>query len=256
MIISLPMYDWPEVREASDAWAQGILRHLGETGSKLDRNPDYFSVWRRPDLGFSQTCGYPFTHEFQGRLAYVATPHYAVPGCAGANYCSFIFARDERPLADFRGSRAAVNNPDSMSGMLALKLVFAAHAESGHFFARTVETGSHINSMIAVRDGNADICAIDSVCVALARHYRPDYLEGLVEIARSPSVPSLPFVTALGHDPLPVRKALAKAFADPDLAQARAALFLDQHSILADGAYDLILKLECEMEDAGGVKLL
>jgi ABC-type phosphate/phosphonate transport system substrate-binding protein len=255
MIVSLPMYDWPEVREATDAFARNVFKHLGETSIALDRNPDYFSLWRRDDLRFSQTCGYPFTHEFHGRLGYVATPHYAVSGCEGANYCSFVFARERRPLADFRGSRAAFNNPDSMSGMLALKLIFAPHAKSGRFFSRAVETGSHVRSMLAVRDGKADICAIDSVCVALARRYRPDYLDGLVEVARSPQVPSLPFVTAVGGDPGALRLALAKTFTDPELAAAREALFLKSHSILADGAYDLILKLEQQMEEQGGLKL-
>jgi ABC-type phosphate/phosphonate transport system substrate-binding protein len=255
MIISLPMYDWPEVADATDAWAHGVLGHLGRAGQKLDRTADYFSIWRKADLIFSQTCGYPFTHEFRGRLCYVATPHYAVPGCEGANYCSFVFAREPRPLAEFRGSRAAFNNPDSMSGMLALKLVFARHAEAGRFFSGVVETGSHVRSMLAVRDKRADICAIDSVCVAMARRYRPDYLEGLVEVARSPQVPSLPFVTALGRDPAELRLGLAKAFADPKLAATREALFLRSHSILANDAYDLILKLERQVEGQGGLKL-
>ncbi|MGE0005329.1 MAG: phosphate/phosphite/phosphonate ABC transporter substrate-binding protein [Parvibaculaceae bacterium] len=255
MTISLPMYDWPEVRGATDAWAQGILRHLGCENAALDRNPDYFSGWRRADLLFSQTCGFPFTHEFRGRLGYVATPHYAVPGCEGPRYCSLVFAREHRPLAGFRGSRAAINNPDSMSGMLALKLVFASHAESGRFFSRVIETGRHVGSMIAVRDRQADVCAIDAVCVALARRYRPDCLEGLVEIARSPLVPGLPFVTAGHRDPTDLRRALVHAFADPDLAQAREALFLDRHSVLADDAYDLILGLERQMEETGGLRL-
>jgi ABC-type phosphate/phosphonate transport system substrate-binding protein len=249
------MYDWPEVGEATDAWVQGILKHLGQARQTLDRNPDYVAGWRRHDLIFSQTCGYPFTHEFRGRLGYLATPHYAVPGCEGANYCSFIFAREHRRPADLHGSRAAINNRDSMSGMLALKLVFAPHAAEGHFFSRVIETGSHVGSMIAVRDGKADVCAIDSVCVALARRYRPDYVDGLVEIARSPMVPSLPFVTAFGRHPAELRLALARAFADPELTPARAALFLDRHSVLAENAYDLILKLERQMEQAGGLEL-
>jgi ABC-type phosphate/phosphonate transport system substrate-binding protein len=249
------MYDWPEVGKATDAWAQGILKHLDGARGALDRNPDYVAGWRREDLVFSQTCGYPFTHEFRGRLSYVATPHYAAPGCKGPNYCSFIFARQHRCPADFRGHRVAVNNPDSMSGMLALKLVFAPHAQAGRFFSQVVETGSHVGSMIAVRDGAADLCAIDSVCVALARRYRPDYLDGLVEIARSPMVPGLPFVTAPARDPAELRRALAKAFADPDLAQAREALFIDGHSVLAAGAYDIILNLERRMEEAGGLAL-
>ncbi|MGE0238271.1 MAG: phosphate/phosphite/phosphonate ABC transporter substrate-binding protein [Parvibaculaceae bacterium] len=255
MTVSLPMYDWPEVAEATDAWAQGVLTHLGQAGAVLDRDPDYFAGWRKADLVFSQTCGYPFTHEFRGKLGYVATPHYAVPGCTGPDYCSVVFAREPRPLADFRGRRAAVNSSDSMSGMLALKLVFAHLAEDGRFFSQVVETGGHVNSMIAVRDRRADVCAIDAVCVALARRYRPDYLEGLVEIARSPMVPGLPFVTATRRDPAGLRRALARAFVDPDLAAAREALFLTGHSILAEDAYDLILRLERQMEDAGGLRL-
>ena len=256
MTVSLPMYDWPEVGKATDAWMLGILRNLGQTSQVLDRNPDRLAVWRRDDLLFSQTCGYPFTHEFRGRLGYVATPHYGVPGCVGPNYCSFVFAREQRRPDDFRGQRAAVNNPDSMSGMLALKLIFAPHAEGGRFFSKVIETGGHIGSMVAVRDGEADVCAIDAVCVALARRYRPDYLDGLVEIARSPMVPSLPFVTAGGRDAAELRLALARAFADPDLAPAREALFLDGHSVLAANAYDLILELERRMEEAGGLRLL
>jgi len=256
MTISLPMYDWPEVRQATDAWAAGVMKHLGTPGTELDRAPDYFSLWRRSGLVFSQTCGYPFTHEFRGRLAYAATPHYAVPGCERANYCSFIFAREHRPLAGFTGSRAAVNNRDSMSGMLALKLVFAPYATDGRYFSEVLETGRHVQSMIAVRDGKADICAIDCVAVALARRYRPDYLEGLVEIARSPMVPGLPYVTAGGSDPAALRRALDKAFADPQLAAAREALFLEAHSILAATAYDRILMLERQMEESGGLRLL
>lgn len=256
MMISLPMYDWPEVRDATEEWGSGVLRHMGMGGARLDHDPDYFSGWRRSDLFFSQTCGYPFTHEFRGRLAYLATPHYRAAGCAGAEYCSFIFAREKRPLATFKGSRAAVNNPDSMSGMLALKLVFAPHAEEGEFFASVLESGGHIKSMIAVRDGKADVCGIDSVCVALARRYRPDYLDGLVEIARSPAVPGLPYVTALDRDSISLRLALDKAFADPALASARDALFLAGHSVLAERAYDRILELERHMEKAGGLRLL
>ena len=248
------MYDWPEVRGATEAWWRGLSRHLGVT-TELDRNPDHFAAWRRDDLFFSQTCGYPFTHEFKGLLNYVGTPHYAVPGCEGANYCSFIFARFDQPSDSFRGGVAAVNNPDSMSGMLALKLAFAPFARAGKFFARVFESGSHVNSMIAVRDGKADICAIDAVCVALAKRYRPDYLEGLVEIARSPSVPSLPYVTRSGIvDDL--RRALVAAFADPELQACRDQLFLSGQSVLPSTAYDRITDLENDMLRTGGLDLL
>ncbi len=254
MIASFPMYDWPEVRQATDAWWKGLSRHLGVT-VELDRNPDHLAAWRRDDLHFSQTCGYPFTHEFKDLLKYVATPHYAVPGCDGANYCSFIFTRVDQPLDSFRGAIAAVNNPDSMSGMLALKLAFAPFAREGKFFAGATESGSHVNSMIAVRDGLADVCAIDAVCVAMAMRYRPDYLEGLVEIARSPSVPALPYVTRSGNIDA-MRAALTVAFEDLELQECREQLFLNGHSVLRPNAYERITDLESEMQKAGGPELL
>ena len=248
------MYDWPEVHGATEAWWRGLLKHLG-MAIELDRNPDHFAAWRRNDLYFSQTCGYPFTHEFKGLLRYIGTPHYAVPGCEGANYCSFIFARVDQPLDSFRGGIAAVNNPDSMSGMLALKLAFAPFAREGKFFAGVTESGSHVNSMIAVRDGLADVCAIDAVCVAMARRYRPDYLEGLIEIARSPSAPSLPYVTRSGNIDA-MRQALVAAFADSELQEWREQLFLSGHSVLRPNAYERITDLESEMQRAGGLDLL
>jgi ABC-type phosphate/phosphonate transport system substrate-binding protein len=247
MIASFPMYDWSEVRNATDAWWRGLSRHFGVV-LELDRNPDHFAAWRRVDLFFSQTCGYPFTHEFKGLLEYIGTPHYAVPGCEGAKYCSFIFARVDQPLDSFRGGIAAVNTPDSMSGMLALKLAFAPFAREGKFFAS-------VKSMIAVRDGLADVCAIDAVCVAMARRYRPDYLEGLVEIARSPSVPSLPYVTRSGNIDA-MREALVAAFANSELQECRERLFLSGHSVLRPNAYERITDLESELQKAGGLELL
>ena len=254
MIASLPMYDWPELREATDAWWGGIARHLG-VAVGLDRGPDYAGVWLRPDLLFSQTCGYPFTHKLRGKVRLVATPHYDASGCDGPNYCSIIFAREARPLADFRGRRAAVNHDDSMSGMLALKLVFAPLAEHGRFFGSAFDSGGHIASLNAVRDGRADVCAVDAVCVALAGRYRSDYLEGLVEIARSPMVPGLPYVTVAG-DITKLRVGLAAAFADPTLNEARDRLLLTGHSVLDVKNYDRIVELETAMEKAGGLALL
>jgi ABC-type phosphate/phosphonate transport system substrate-binding protein len=254
MIASLPMYDWPEVREASDGWWNGLSRHLG-LELPLERGFDHFPSWRRDDLVFSQACGYPFTHEFRGLLAYVSTPHYMADGCGAANYRSMILARNATPLPHLQGAVAAVNTPDSMSGMLALQLVFAPFAEAGRFFKRAIETGSHVGSMIAVRDGKADVCAIDAVCIAMAKRYRPDYLEGLVEIGRSPLVPSLPFVTRLG-DVDKLRDGLAAAFADTELADVRERLFLAGNSVLGAQAYERIIDLETEMLKVGGLKLL
>jgi ABC-type phosphate/phosphonate transport system substrate-binding protein len=254
MIASLPMYDWPEVREATDAWWHAIAHNLA-IAFPLDRTDPHTALWKRPDLLLSQTCGYPFTHEFAGKLKLVATPHYAADGCAGPDYQSIVLARRKGTLESFRGTTAAVNNADSMSGMLALKLVFAPLARSGHFFGRVIATGGHIRSMNAVRDGAADVCSIDAVCVAMARRYRPKDLEGLVEVARSPMVPGLPYVTIAG-DVERLRGALDRAIADPALREFRDQLFLSGISRLAVEDYARITEHESAMQRAGGLELL
>jgi ABC-type phosphate/phosphonate transport system substrate-binding protein len=241
-LVSLPMYDWPEVRSATDAIWEGIARHAGIAGA-LQRGGPYDALWRDPSLMFSQTCGYPFTHEFKGLLQYIGTPHYQADGCEGAFYRSIVFARVYEPLASFKGARPAINSRDSMSGYLALKAVFAPLAMNGEFFAPTLVTGGHLNSMAAVREGRADLCSIDAVCVGLARKHRPQDLQGLVEIARSPLVPGLPFITRAG-DVGKLRAAVAAAIADPDLVDARAALLLGGFSVLPNGAYGQIIALE------------
>lgn len=242
MLASLPMYDWPEFRDATDAFWAGLVEHARMRGT-LDRRSDYHSFWHQDKFDFSQTCGYPFTHEFSGLLNYVATPHYAAAGCDGPFYSSTIFAREALASGVQKGWRVAMNSLDSMSGCLAFKLAFPAQTRQGDFFAPALITGGHLNSLQALREGRAECCAIDAVCVALAKKYRPQDLLGLVEIARSPQVPGLPFVTRGGNVNL-WREALNNAFADPALAQARAALLLDGVSVLPDRAYDQILDLE------------
>jgi ABC-type phosphate/phosphonate transport system substrate-binding protein len=242
LLASLPMYDWPEIRAATDAFWAGLCRHAG-VDVALDRTRDHHDLWRQSSFQFSQTCGYPFTHEFKGLLQYIATPHYAADGCDGAQYSSIVFAREDVPLAAIKGWRPAVNSLDSMSGHLALKLAFPTETRMGDFFAPALITGGHLSSLAAVREGRADLCAIDAVCVELARKYRPQDLDGVVEIARSPMVPGLPFVTR-GGDVKAWRAAVLKTFADPSLAKARAALLLGGISVLAEGAYEKILALE------------
>jgi ABC-type phosphate/phosphonate transport system substrate-binding protein len=242
MFASLPMYDLPEIQWATDALWQAIANGLN-ADIPLVRAQDWTAPWRNPALIFSQTCGYPFTHEFAGQLTYVATPHYSADGCEGPNYSSILFAREKAPLKDFRGKVAVINNADSMSGMLALQLVFAPYAKDGDFFAGAMESGGHLASIAAVQNGTADICAIDCVTVALCRKHRPETLRGLVEISRSPSVPGLPYVTRAA-EPDALRAALKAAIADPDIKDAREALLLTDFSVLDPKSYDVILQLE------------
>jgi ABC-type phosphate/phosphonate transport system substrate-binding protein len=263
---SLPMYDWPEVRDATDAWAKGLARRLRAQGfaeAPLDllRHEDFSQAWQSSELMLSQCCGYPLVHLYGGVLTPVLTPHYAVEGCSGPAYSSFVLVRSAdniHALTELRGRVSAINDRHSMSGMLALKLVFGPLTDNGKFFAHTVETGTHASSLAAVLRGKADVCAVDAVCVALARRYRPELLAGLTEIARSPLVPGLPYVTAGHRSPqelVRMRQAIAAAFVDPELQPARDALFLSGCSPLDCSDYAIIAALERNLERHGGLAL-
>lgn len=98
------MYDWPEVRWATDAlWAAiaGRLRHAGiDAPDELDRTRSSADVWRHPALILSQTCGWPYATQLPDVVQLVATPVYDVEGCDGPLYSSAIVARrgDEGPM--------------------------------------------------------------------------------------------------------------------------------------------------------------
>ncbi len=260
-------YDWPEVRSATDAWWGGLARHLRNQGfadvpSALDRSGGYTDAWSDPRTLLSQTCGYPLTHEFAGRLHVVGTPRYAADGCVGSSYCSVILARtgEGAMLGDFRGRRAAVNNPDSMSGMLALRLAIqqalagTTGGDDVPFFGEIVWSGGHLSSIGLVRTGEADLCTVDAVCFALTSRYRPDLLDGIQALGHTPLVPALPYVIPITRstgDANRVQAALFAAAADPTLADARAALLIDGFEAVPIHAYDRILQLEAGLIPLG-----
>jgi len=266
MYASLPMYDWPEVREATDAWWAGLRRHLAAEGfpdvpPALDRDTPAGDQWRSPSLLLSQTCGYPLTHALEGRVEVIAAPAYAADGCEGATYRSVIVVRAgsrHSALEHLRGSRAAYNGRDSLSGHLALRCVFAPLARQGRFFGSTVETGAHANSMRLVAEGEADVAAIDCVSFALAQAHRPKLARALRVIGTSPSAPSLPYITAVGR-PRPeiarCKRALASACEDRRLSDARDALLLKGLEFVALTAYSRVLDLEAAADALGYTEL-
>ena len=126
MRASLPMYDLPELRVATDAWwlgvAQAAARHgVDPVPLRLDRTEP--SAWGLPDLLLSQCCGRDLVTHLAGQVEAVAIPHYRAAGCACGTYRSWLVALRADPrqrLEDFFGSTAAVNYTGSHSGWVAL----------------------------------------------------------------------------------------------------------------------------------------
>ena len=60
-LADLPWYDFAELRAHTDAWWQGIAKHLTRQGvvglpAVLSRDGDYAARWRQPNLLLSQAC--------------------------------------------------------------------------------------------------------------------------------------------------------------------------------------------------------
>jgi len=193
----------------------------------------------------------------KGALKVVATPVYDAPGCAGPDYCSQIVVRADDPardLAELRGRSAAITHSASQSGYSALRATVAHLADQGRFFGKVVESGGHPNSLALVAAGEADVCATDSVTHALLARHRPEALEGLRVLTRSPAAPGLPYVTRAGADDdrmARLRRALFAALDDPGLASARAALLIAGAEIWPETAYQRIVDLERRAEELG-----
>ena len=248
---SLPMYDLPELRPAAEAVWRSLARALRRAG--LDGVPPALTwrpareLWR--DLLFSQSCGYPLTHGFAGRLRPVATPCYRAEGCAGATYRSAVVVAagsDCRSFADCRGRICAVNSWDSLSGWQALAAKAAALAGTGRFFAGARLTGGHLASAAAVAEGASDLAAIDAVCWAHIGRHRPALARRLRVVAWTDPAPGLPFVASADAEDrvvVALREALSTMLRDDAVAGHRDTLLLSGVEILEAGHYGAVRTL-------------
>ncbi|HEX6118040.1 MAG TPA: PhnD/SsuA/transferrin family substrate-binding protein [Dongiaceae bacterium] len=254
------MYDTPERAATLAAWWNGLARHwraagLGDIPERSAVPGDLYELWIAPDLFIAQTCGYPLTHALKGRVTLVATPCYAAEGCAGPTYDSVIVARRGsavRSLGDVPGKIAAINGYDSQSGWNALRHSLIGRGAP----ARIVETGGHRKSMAAVREGRADVAAIDCVTYANVGAVATHEIAPLRIIARSASAPALPYITRRDVAPAELealRHGLRAAIADPALSDVRSQLLIADIAVLPLQAYDRMLEMEREADRAGSL---
>jgi ABC-type phosphate/phosphonate transport system substrate-binding protein len=240
---ALRMYDLPEIVPAVEALGRAILSRIPGAPRTLQWEGDVHAQWSDPRLVLGQTCGWPLMRDLADRVGVVGAFTYR---CATASahapcYRSVLVARDERLLASFAASRAAVNSFDSLSGYVSLAVAVAPITDGHAFFRDVVVTGSHHASVTAVRNGDADLAAIDGVTFALLRAHRPAALDGLHIVGHGPMVPTLPLITA--GDVHVVRAAVAAALDDAATADARHALLIERFVPLALEDYSCVTVL-------------
>lgn len=253
MLASLPMYDFPEWQEANASWWQTIASLAGYDSSTIPlvRGADYQQAWHNPALIFSQTCGYPFTHEWRDKFKLIGTPHYAVAGCESYRYSSWIVSHQDRLLGkgkDILKARVCLNGWDSMSGMLALqwymvKQTGLSSQSLAPYFQSWQVSGGHLASLTMLQNNQADLAAIDVVTWDYAKHYRPSLVKGMISIAQSPMIAGLPYVTRQGNVQQ-LQAAIKAALREESLAPVRAQLRICGFSETSWQDYQAILNLE------------
>ncbi len=260
---ALPMYDFPEVRDAVNSLWDDIRGRLDRSGiavpSALTRDLPIADLLGNNVLLLAQCCG---AHVVRSpRLRVLGAAGHGVPGCESGRYHSCIVARTEdlgrwradpaRALAD---GLLAVNEPSSHSGCTALLHWLAEQQGLMGKALPTRLTGAHRVSLAALRDRTADLAGIDAVSLALIEHHAPDEVTGLSVLDRSVSAPALPYVTGAATPAataLALQQALEEALADSATAPARKALLLDGFLRRSREDYEPILEMEQRVAAAG-----
>lgn len=207
LIVSLPMYDGLTPKHDTDLFWGLFYKHSDlETPPTLNRTISSQEAWTSgTNLMLSQSCGYPVVKKYKEYVRLVGTPIYFAEGCEGTNYSSAVVASSNNySLYEIlsRGSvTIAINSFDSFSGWLLLLSAIADCASDTNDFdlrqviIKIVVTGAHVKSMAAVREGIADIAAIDCVSLALARRHYSHLTESIHVVGWSQHAPALPFIT-------------------------------------------------------------
>lgn len=210
MTAMLGMYDMPALRSANDTLWTAIRTHMRDGPEALNREADFWDIWHDPEMVFSQTCGMPYRTKLHGKVALIGTPDYGLPDCPPGYYYSTFVARadDPRPLDELVLGTFAYNEALSQSGWAAP----VTHLQSlGLSLGDLLESGGHALSAQAVAEGRADLAALDALTWILLTEHEPDLAQKLRVVTRSEPTPTLPYITALSRDPVPVAAAVRAA---------------------------------------------
>jgi ABC-type phosphate/phosphonate transport system substrate-binding protein len=269
--VSLPMYNFPEMRAVNARFWEALRGLLLEAG--LDDVPEALVFERGPvpdrlesHLLFSQTCGYPLETVFKGQAIRLGAPLYDVPGCdmspGWPTHRAFFLVRNDssaQSLADLKGSVFLLNSPVSNSGMNLPRRALAEIAGGKPFFRQVIETGGHPASLDRLMRGEGDVASIDCVTYAFWRHYRPEAAAKVRILAETPVSPAIPFVTSVATPPAIVdilRAALRALGNEPRCAAARAGLMIAGIEDVPDAAYAGLLGYEREAAALGYPELV
>lgn len=142
-------------------------------------------------------------------------------------YYSEVVVRHDHPAASFADLQGAVwgyNDTASLSGHFSTLQHLAELGRGEEFFQARLRTGSHLESLEAIRRREIDAAAIDSVVLARVQRERPDLAADLRVVESWGPFPIQPVVLRRGTAP-DLAARVAQAWLEVDLDGEHAAIF-------------------------------
>jgi ABC-type phosphate/phosphonate transport system substrate-binding protein len=210
--------------EAEAAWRGLLERICDDAGVALDYLPYpaphlLEDLWRRPDLGCVQMCGYPIALKLADVVPIAAPIPRADWAHGRAVYRSDLIVRRDAPfhtLADTFGGRLGWTVSHSHSGFNALRHHLLQLRTRDRPTLYREARGNLVTAravLDAVLDGSIDVGPLDGYWHMLMRRYRPELTDG-VRVLESTATAPLPAFVAAPAMPADAVAALRAAFAE------------------------------------------
>lgn len=169
----------------------------------------------------------------------------------GTVYYSYIIVPKEskaKGLDDLKGRSFAFTDPLSNTGKLVPEYLIARKGESSKtFFSKTVFSGSHDKSILAVAENLVDGAAVDSLIWECLNKTKPQLTGKTRILLKSEPYAIPPFVVHPAMDPLlkeKLRSVLLNAHTKPKGKELLDKMMTEQYVPIADSAYDSIREMK------------
>ena len=186
-IAALPWYSFPATRAGLDAvWKETrstlVGNGIGPLPAALSHSIPYAELFSNPHLVLSQCCGLDLYRSQTSNVMPLAVPHISALDVPEGYYFSYIVTQK---AANLDRPRIIINNRSSHSGHMAIRSWLTANGYNDFTLS---ESGSHAQSLLALKAGRADLAAIDALS------WQHLDAEGLIILDQSEPAPAPPFI--------------------------------------------------------------
>ena len=229
-----------------------IARYLGEhldLATSLHATSE-LAEFARGEAKIGFLCGLLYVH--LKRASSCPVELLAAPVLQGERYqdspryFSDVIVRRDSPYTSFenlRGCTWAYNERASHSGYNLVCYSLLQRSLTLDYFHRTIETGSHLQSLRAVLDGQADAAALDSHLLDVLLKQQPELGDKLRVVDMFGPSPIPPLIIARSLAPAlkqAIREALLTMHHDPQVARELSKGQVKRFAAVSDEDYDPI----------------